>query len=178
MKSCILQPSKLEVFMTREQFESYLPVYDRLINRVSPEKQDAYQDAMCKLLHTYEHVECESAEHFKNLISSRADNIGKQTYSNTQRSLKSADVEIVHLEDEQFKQIPSNDGAALMRERVLEYIELLPKVYRPIFLSHYVDGVPLKEIAAENEITPARVTKMIDEGVQWIKDELSASGEL
>jgi RNA polymerase sigma factor (sigma-70 family) len=164
--------------MTREQFESYLPVYDRLINRASPEKQDGYQDAMNKLLHTYETVECESAEHFKNLLTYRATNIDKQTYSNTQRSLKSADLQIVHLTDEQFNQIPSNDGAALMRERVLEYIELLPKVYRGIFVSHYIDGLSLKDIAAENKIAPSRLTQMIAEGIQWIKDELSTTGEL
>lgn len=57
-----------------------------------------------------------------------------------------------------------------------EYIDLLPLAYRRVFLLLFVEGVTQQEASEVLGVTMQRVSQMVQEGSQIIRDELAAIG--
>lgn len=58
----------------------------------------------------------------------------------------------------------------------LEYIELLPKQYREIFVLLYVEGWTQTEVGDHVGLTQARVSQLMEEGIEIIRAELIKIG--
>lgn len=173
--------------MTRDKLVKFLDtIYRNIVDRVEPESKDAYQRAAVRLLDHYEEYECETEAEFKSLIHSHARMLLRRDNSDEMRKQNSADFR------QRFWQWgnngddesdvgewdpPMDESSRRMLQRALEYIELLPLVYRRIFIAIFIEGKSEQDVAIEAGVSPRRLYSLVQEGVQWIKDELKMLGE-
>ena len=67
---------------------------------------------------------------------------------------------------------PRTDSTML----TFEYIELLPKQYREIFVLLYIEGWTQAEVGEQVGLTQARVSQLVEEGMAIIRGELKKIG--
>lgn len=70
----------------------------------------------------------------------------------------------------------ANDPREDIRTEVMDYIGLLPMAYRPVFVLVFIEGMTYEEAGAQAGISTMGVHKLVQDGVQWIRDELEAIG--
>ena len=70
----------------------------------------------------------------------------------------------------------SNDPREDVRVVVKDYIALLPMAYRPIFVLMFIEGYTYEETAEHMSMSTMNVHKLVQDGVEWIRDELKAIG--
>jgi RNA polymerase sigma factor (sigma-70 family) len=140
------------------------------------QEDDYYQEASLQVLRDCQRYTCKESLDFMKLFS-------KHFYYNRQQ-----DRGHVARERQQYKVFSLEDYCDSMGEykltqystdpredsqmEAMEYIQLLPMVYRRVFMLSFIEGLDQAEVAQQLGITQGRVTQMIDEGGQWIRDEL------
>ena len=70
----------------------------------------------------------------------------------------------------------ANDPREDIRTEVMDYIGLLPMAYRPVFVLVFIEGMTYEEAGTQAGISTMGVHKLVQDGVQWIRDELEAIG--
>lgn len=70
----------------------------------------------------------------------------------------------------------ANDPREDVRVVVKDYIALLPMAYRPIFVLMFIEGYTYEETAEQLAMSTMNVHKLVQDGVEWIRDELKAIG--
>jgi RNA polymerase sigma factor (sigma-70 family) len=180
----------MEVFMTREQFELYVETaYAPMLKRIPEERRDSYQQAIIHIMEEHERYDVEDDKNFQGLVHKCASLRYRQTDFNNRRKLENAGVTGIfplgcantNNDEDSFDHDEAPDPSyetTVLRDRALEYIELLPKVYRQIFMKVYIEGKTAIEVSDELNLSQGRVSQMLTDGVVWIKDELRLLGEL
>lgn len=70
----------------------------------------------------------------------------------------------------------SNDPRDDIRIEVLDYIQILPKAYRPTFVLMFIEGMTYEEVAMQTGMSTMGVHSLVKDGIQWIQDELKEIG--
>jgi len=69
-----------------------------------------------------------------------------------------------------------NDPREDIRVQVLDYIQILPRAYRPTFVLMFIEGMTYEEVALQTGMSTMGVHSLVKDGVQWIRDELKEIG--
>lgn len=170
--------------MTNDELLKYLNTcYREVVDKLSTQEKDGYQYAALVLLNNPERwTDVHTEDDFVRLLHAIGRRRNRQLFSNQARreqygtrvtSPWEDDVEIEDMDQEleaSWDEIP--DKSTELRDQALEYIQLLPKAYRRLFVKVYIEGKTDQEVADETGVSKQRVSQMIHEGIQWIRDEI------
>lgn len=146
----------------------------RLIN--NDDEDDYYQEASLQVLRDCQRYTCRTDQDFTKLFGKHFFYVRRQDHGHIARereqyktySLENYCDTMGEYKLTQYATDPREDSQL----EALEYIQLLPMVYRRVFILSFIEGLEQAEVAQTLAITQGRVTQMIAEGAQWIRDTL------
>ncbi len=147
----------------------------------NPDDEDIYQRASMDILRDCDRYDVQTGVDFIGLFCRYFLTIRKRDRSNQsqhQRRLgstyplsnfcnKMGECQLYHHTED-----PRTDSTTL----TFEYIELLPKQYREIFVLLYIEGWTQAEVGEQVGLTQARVSQLVEEGTAVIREELKRIG--
>jgi DNA-directed RNA polymerase specialized sigma24 family protein len=171
--------------MTREDVINYITRLDGKLRTMyvdTIDDDDYYQFACLALIEDHAKLTAENDDQFCALLYTYLDTRRRQVLSNNAAAAELGTLPL-YIEDhlnERGEPINAAKGWTVNpwntpRIKAIEYIELLPHAYRQVFVPLFIEGLEESEVAAHLGITQPRVSQMVVDGVQWIRDELNGT---
>lgn len=170
--------------MTDYQVEWYLKTMQRVLQRElvrEANDDDLYQQASLDILRDCTRYTINNEQEFKSLFCRYFLTIRKRHLSNGWRQQRDqgavyplsdycddmGECKLHHYADD-----PREDPMVM----AFEYIDLLPAAYRRVFVLLFVEGYAQAEASCMLNVTEGRISQMVKEGAQIIRDELAMIG--
>lgn len=169
--------------MTPDDIERHLEVLGpdlRLQLCRTMQDDDIYQQASMDLLRDCEQYTCETGKDFIRLFCRYFLTIRSRMRYNAHMESKLRK----HYSLEEYRDSMgnyqlnhyANDPRDDIRTQVMDYIELLPMAYRPVFVCIFIEGMTYEEAGSQLGMSDMNVHKLVKDGVGWIQDELKTIG--
>ena len=172
--------------MTLETTERYLESLQAELRTElvkTPDDDDVYQQASMDVLRDCHRYQCPTPYEFRQIFCRYFLTIRSRWRFNERRSQFTMGKPVslgdyCDMNGECFIIQYSTDPRKDPQTEALEFIEYLPLKLRRIFVLLYVEGLTQYETAQILGMSPSRMDQLIEEGLQWIRDEIRATAQL
>jgi RNA polymerase sigma factor (sigma-70 family) len=166
--------------MTKEQVEEYLTRLDSKLRQqhiVEPTDGDLYQRVCIILVRKADKLTVTCDKDFEGMFYTFMANMRKRAASDAARQAERGNMpESIndYLDDRGETRLKEwvSDPWTSPRAQAIEYIELLPHCYRQIFIPVFLEGMTEAEVARMLGWSSMRVSQMIRDGLNWIREEI------